>query len=80
MGLLEDSTPKVEKSMGMIILIINFLFPGFGTILAAILTSEKEKMTSTLIVGILQMFLSWLLIGWLWAIWWGYKIMQVSNA
>ncbi|KAG2388613.1 hypothetical protein C9374_000052 [Naegleria lovaniensis] len=61
MGLLEDSTPRCE-GMGLIILIINFLFPGFGTIIAAFITSEKEKMQPTLIVGILQLFLSWLLI------------------
>ena len=77
MGLLEDSTPKCE-GMGLVILIINILFPGFGTILAAILTSEKEKMTSTLIVGVLQVLLTCVCIGWLWAIWWGFKIMQAS--
>ena len=77
MGLLEDSTPRCE-GMGLIVLILNILFPGFGTIIAAFLTSEKEKMTSTLIVGILQFILASLLIGWLWAIWWGFKIMQAS--
>nr|CAG4714691.1 unnamed protein product [Naegleria fowleri] len=77
MGLFEDSTPRCE-GMGIVILLINFFFPGFGTILAALITSEKEKMQPTLIVGILQIVTSWLLIGWLWAIWWGYKIMQAS--
>ena len=77
MGLLEDSTPRCE-GMGLIVLILNILFPGFGTIIAAFLTPEKEKMTPTLIVGILQFILASLLIGWLWAIWWGFKIMQAS--
>ncbi len=77
MGLFEDSTPRCE-GMGLIILILNFLFPGFGTLIAAFITSEKEKMQPTLIVAILQIVLSCVLIGWLWAIWWGFKIMQAS--
>ncbi|EFC43989.1 predicted protein [Naegleria gruberi] len=64
--------------MGLIVLILNILFPGWGTVIAAIvrLTAEKEKMMPTLIVGILQFVLTSFLIGWFWSIWWGFKIYQ----
>ncbi|KAL9654617.1 hypothetical protein ABK040_006679 [Willaertia magna] len=78
MGLLEDSVVKV-KGMGLIILIVNILFPGIGTILAGIMTEEKEKSQSAIIVGVLQFILASCCIGWLWAIWTGIQIMQASD-
>ncbi|KAL9645390.1 hypothetical protein ABK040_002589 [Willaertia magna] len=79
MGLLEDSAVKVGKGMGIIILLINVFFPGIGTIIAGVMTEEKDKSSSAIIVGILQLVLSACCIGWLWAIWTGIQIMQVSD-
>ncbi|KAL9654616.1 hypothetical protein ABK040_006678 [Willaertia magna] len=78
MGLLEDSVVKV-KGMGLIILIVNILFPGIGTILAGIMTEEKEKSQSAIIVGVLQFILTSCFIGWLWAIYTGFMIMKASE-
>ncbi|KAL9641720.1 hypothetical protein ABK040_007398 [Willaertia magna] len=78
MGLIEDSNVKV-KGMGLIILIVNILFPGIGTILAGIMTEEKEKSSSAIIVGVLQFVLASCCIGWIWAIYSGIKIMQISE-
>ncbi|KAL9645392.1 hypothetical protein ABK040_002591 [Willaertia magna] len=78
-GLLEDSVVKVQKGMGIIILLINVFFPGIGTLLAGIMTEEKDKSQSAIIVGILQIVLSCCCIGWLWAIWTGIQIMQASD-
>ncbi|KAL9649958.1 hypothetical protein ABK040_014992 [Willaertia magna] len=79
MGLIEDSAVRVGSGMGIIILLINVFFPGIGTILAGVMTDEKDKSSSAIIVGILQLVLSACCIGWLWAIWTGIQIMQKSG-
>ncbi|KAL0483513.1 hypothetical protein AKO1_014553 [Acrasis kona] len=63
--------PKLEETMALVVLILNIIFPGIGTIVAAILTDSDEKRKWNLIFGVLQILLSFLLIGWLWSILWG---------
>ena len=77
--MINNSTPKVESSMGLIVLILNIFFPGWGTVIAGVLTQEAEKKTPAIIVGILQFILAYFLIGWFWSIWWGFKIYQASQ-
>ena len=79
MDLINNSTPKVESNMAIIILLVNFFFPGIGTLLAGIMTQETEKKNPAIIVGIIQFILASFLIGWLWAIYWGYKIYAISK-
>lgn len=33
----------------------------------------------TLIVGLLQFFTCWLIVGWVWSIWWGWELLEVSR-
>jgi hypothetical protein len=67
--LLKD-VPKVQKPFPLICFIVNIIFPGCGTILAGILKSHVKS----IIYGILQLFLSCVLIGWVWSVFWGFLI------
>ncbi len=61
----------------MIVLIINLLlWPGLGTILAGVWAGGENK---CLIVGIIQMILAPILVGWIWAIITGCAIYNKSQ-
>lgn len=51
------------------ILILNIFFPGWGTMVSACLGSECR--TATVLLGLLQLILAPLIIGWVWSIIWG---------
>ena len=65
--------PQVDKTMALIMLVINVFLPGIGTIIAAVL--DDSNMTKILI-GVAQFILAMFLIGWLWAIVWGIFMLQ----
>ncbi|CAM9445673.1 unnamed protein product, partial [Ectocarpus sp. 8 AP-2014] len=48
---------------------------GVGTIIVGALSCSCE----TLIVGLLQLFTSCIIIGWVWSIWWGWELLEVSR-
>eukprot|EP00347_Sterkiella_histriomuscorum_P014037 403362400 len=70
---------KVEKPLHLILFIINIFFPGLGTCISACVNKGGSFSLETLVVGLLQMFLCWLFIGWIWSIWWGYLIYKKSD-
>ena len=73
----EASQPKLEKQQAMIVLVINALFwPGLGTILAGVWAGGENKCVC---VGILQMLLAPILVGWIWAIITGCAIYKKSQ-
>jgi hypothetical protein len=39
----------------------------------------KADKTSTMIIGVLQFVSSWLILGWIWSIYWGWLIYQKSG-
>ena len=71
----QASIVKVDKTMAMVLLVINIFFPGIGTMINACMGSGG-MVTDQIIVGLLQFFTAWLLIGWIWAIWWGIIMVQ----
>ena len=74
----EDSVVKVEGSMGLILFIVNIIFPGIGTIVSAFM--DKGGMNNTaLLYGVLQLLLCWILVGWCWSIYHGYLIYKKSQ-
>ena len=73
----KKSIVKLEPMMGLIVLLCNIGWPGFGTIIAGFL--NKDAMMNNLIVGLIQMFTCWLLIGWIWSIYTGFLIYQASK-
>lgn len=61
----------------MVILIINVLAPGIGTIISAYLASEVEH--ETIYVGIAQLVTSIIGIGYIWAIIWSVRLYKIAD-
>ena len=76
MGAMNDSVNsiKLDGQMGLVILILAILAPGWSTIIAGVLSKNDEQQKNGIIVGLIQIFTCWLLIGWIWAIMNGLKI------
>jgi hypothetical protein len=63
-------TPHVKSPWNIICLIMNIVFPGVGTLIAGIM----KKNVLNIIFGLCQFFLSWILVGWIWSVIWGFLI------
>ena len=72
------SVPSMDKTMALVMLIINIFFPGFGTIIGA-LVGKTSEVGLQIVIGIIQLLTAWLLIGWIWAIWWGIIMVQKAG-
>jgi len=83
--------PTFPGIVGALIFFLNIFGPGSGTALAAFLlwcvarergsAGDKCKRGCTLYcVAVLQCGLSLFLIGWIWSVWWGYKLFQKSGS
>ena len=57
----------------MIAAILNLILPGFGTMIASCSTQGAISKTQ-LAVGFIQFLTTYILIGWIWSIYWGYLI------
>lgn len=71
-----DSVCSVGSPLHIICFILNIFFPGIGTIIAGIAGGCNG---CAIIVGLLQLFTAWLIIGWIWSIWWGWLIFKKSS-
>jgi TM2 domain-containing membrane protein YozV len=73
-----QSIPVVSPSNGIVILILNILFPGLGTMILACMSSNING--EQLLIGMLQ-FLTFifLFVGILWAIWWSIMVLQKTG-
>ncbi|CAB1102391.1 unnamed protein product [Ectocarpus sp. CCAP 1310/34] len=70
--------PTLRTPLALAIFIVNIFLPGkrgVGTIIVGALACSCE----TLIVGLLQLFTSCIIIGWVWSIWWGWELLEVSR-
>ena len=76
-GACDNSVVKVDQTMGLILFIVNILFPGIGTCVSACVGKEFNSMA--LIFGILQIVLCIIFIGWCWSIYHGYLIYKKAN-
>ena len=70
---------KVDQGMAIAVLLMGILLGGLGTIIVAFLQKDEGAKKNIIIVGVLQWFLSFLLVGWLWAIWTSWKIYNNSK-
>ena len=71
----EDINPT-NTIMATVCLILNIFLPGFGTMLNACM---GVHVMAGLLYGICQVLLTPLLIGWVWSIIYGIKIVQCSG-
>ena len=72
---LVSDVPYLTKPVAIIAAILNFLLPGFGTALAACAADQTVSKTQ-LTVALIQFLTSVVLIGWIWAIYWGYLLVM----
>ena len=73
MGIVDTPPPacaeyvlKVESNLALLILILNIIFPGLGTLITAFIAGEFN--VKVLLVAIAQALLTCILIGWIWSI------------
>ncbi len=79
MGILDEikaEIPSTSTVIAIVLLIINIFLPGVGTIVMSFLDGFKLR---TLIVGILQFVLTFVIVGWIWSIWWGILCLQKAK-
>ena len=69
---------KLSVCSALLVLFINLILPGFGTILAGLLAKNPESRTACLFVGLFQVLTDELLIGIVWA--WYTSILFLMNA
>ena len=73
-----QSIPFVSQGNGIIILIINILFPGLGTMILACMSPNISG--EQLLIGMLQfLFFIFFFVGILWSIWWSILVLQKSG-
>ena len=70
---------KLSSMMGLIVLILAMFLPGWSTIIAGVVAGSDYLMAS-IVIGVLQILTCWFLVGWLWAIYDGFKIFSNSSS
>ena len=78
LGTKEVSGIKLEKQDGLITLILTIIFGGLGVVYAGF-KAGGDIQQKALILGIVQWVLGCFLIGWLWAVYVGWKIYSNSQ-
>ena len=69
---------KLEGMMGLIILVLSVFVPGWSTLNAGVLAGGDNLMPGV-VIGVLQFLTCWLIVGWLWSIFVGFKIYSNSK-
>ena len=70
--------PALGNVWAYIILILNILLPGTGTMIASCLGDSNVNKTQ-LTIGIIQLLTSVYLLGWIFSIYWGWIIVKKSK-
>ena len=73
----KNTIRRVPKPWHIVLLILNVIFPGWGTMISACCDGKFDS--CTFLVGLVQLLTSFLLIGWLWSIYWGWLIFRKSD-
>jgi hypothetical protein len=74
-----SAIPKVGRTIGMLVLVLNIILPGIGSILAGIIGGRSSDM-GCVVAGVLQLLTAVFIVGWIWSIWWGVQIYQKSRS
>lgn len=70
--------PSFEKTVAIVLLILNIIIPSLGTFLCACVGGGFRS--TQIIVGLLQFVTTPIIIGWVWSIWWGIEILNKSKS
>jgi hypothetical protein len=71
-----QTIPILPFNLALMILLCNICFPSLGTFYMACIGNKPKKIQ--IIVGIIQLFLTPLIIGYIWSIFWGIKAINIS--
>ena len=74
---IKGKLPTLNKVLAIVILVLNIILPGIGTIICSLIGPKFEL--DNLLVGIVQLLLAVCIIGWVWSIWWGIIVLQKSS-
>ena len=58
----------------------NIIIPGFGTMIQSYCDGRSCWNCGTFFVGVLQLILAPILVGWIWSIWHGIRVYEVSKS
>ena len=78
MGLFDIPTVKRSPN-GILALVLCILLSGIGTIIVGAIDDRGNNKKNIIIVGILQVLLSFIFVGVIWAIIWGILVFVRSN-
>ena len=67
--------PTVNKYVGIAVFVFNLVLPGFGTGIAAC-AAEGPVPKLQLAIGLFQFLTTYILVGWIWSIYWGWLIVS----
>ena len=70
------NVPLVSKPIAVITGIVNFILPGFGTLIAACCTESYAVSKTQLCYAFLQLVLAFIIIGWIFAQIWSWLIIK----
>ena len=76
--LIAANVPRLEGPWPYVVAVLSVVLPGSGTMLAACVGYTRYFNKCQLFLGLLQMLTALYIIGWLWSIWWGLKILHKS--
>ena len=68
--------PLTAQPYPLLCAVMNAIAPGTGTILATCLADDESWSKTQFLVGFLQMATCILIIGWVWALYWGYLLIM----
>ena len=74
-----SNVPHLQGAWPVIIFILCLVLPGSGTMLAGCVGYSTSWSKTQILIGMLQMMTAVYLIGWIWSIWWGWKMLFFSD-
>lgn len=69
--------PSLSMVLAIVILILNIILPGIGTLCFCCL--DKGNLVEHLVIGLLQFFLCWTIVAWVWSICWGVFVVMKAK-
>ena len=73
-----ETPPHLNREFAIVVLILNIIFPGVGTIIAAF-NDEKGYNYNQFWIGFQQFNLFIIIVGWFWSVWWGFLILEKAS-
>ena len=74
---LKEHIPIVELPIAIVLLVLNIIISGFGTI-CFICVGGSANWVEHLIIGFIQFFCWIFIVGWIWSICWGIFVVMKS--